>query len=142
MVFWNPYLYAQPYWCIGDNGTKIQVAMYSKYTSHVNLNGSHFYMAGFLVYLTCLQMMIFGPLSRVMMVRQPFVHLVLPAHFYICNWPKRCSDPTGWFYKSWLYKPMMCHSFWTPAVGLNPLQFCSINITLRSLANIEPHGQD
>ena len=50
---------------------------------------------------TCLQMRILGPLSRVMMVRQPFfaknmqnshfcvLNLVLPARFYCCNWPGR-----------------------------------------------------
>ena len=90
---------------------------------------------------TWLQMMMLGPLSKVMMVRQPFCtknmqnshfcvqHLVPPARFYICNWTERYCDPTELHKYStppqvfrnygtarFCKTSVQCHSFWKHAV--------------------------
>ena len=105
--------------------------------------------------------MIMGPLSRVMMVRQPFCsknmqnsHFMCatfsPAHavpYFQLTWALLWSNRTAQRFNTtagvqklchrkcsetiapqvlrnygsarWFYRPMWCHSFWTPAVVLN-----------------------
>ena len=116
-------------------------------------------------YKTWLQMIILGPLSRVMMVKQPFCskkcrlhtfcvqNLVPPARFYICDWTQRYCDPTKPhkdLTPPQVWETMAPHAGFTKpccAIVSEHLRWCWIfvrfswiTITLGSVANIEPPG--